>query len=124
MSFKPLLAGHATEVIGFSVKGDLELGCFVVQQYTANWIFRHYPYPNLNGKYAFCLLSLSVCVHTAYLTERWREDIMRGSFSLTHGFFALARQESNTFSFEATRKALSRKDMNTDIVGFVCLRTR
>jgi len=58
--FEPFLAGHAAEVIGFAVKSDLELGCLVVQYYAANWIFRHYPYLNLNGKCAFCLLSLVV----------------------------------------------------------------
>ena len=57
---EPFLAGHTAEVIGFTVKRDLKLGCFVVQNCAANWILRHYPNLNLNEKYAFCLLSLVV----------------------------------------------------------------
>jgi hypothetical protein len=60
VSLEPLLAGHAAKVIGFTVKCDLKLGCFVVQNRSANWILRHYPDLNLNEKYTFHLLSLVV----------------------------------------------------------------
>ena len=60
VSLEPLLAGDAAEVIGFAVKRDLKLGCFVVQNGAANWILRHYPDLNLNEKYTFRLLSLVV----------------------------------------------------------------
>jgi hypothetical protein len=60
MSLESLLAGYAAKVIRFAVKRDLELGCLVVQNRTADWILRHYLDLNLNGKCAFCLLSLVV----------------------------------------------------------------
>jgi hypothetical protein len=60
VSLEPLLAAHAAKVIGFTVKRDLKLGCFVVQNRAANWILRHYPDLNLSGKYTFGLLSLVV----------------------------------------------------------------
>jgi hypothetical protein len=47
-------------VVGFAVKRDLKLGCFVVQNRAANWILRHYPDLNLSERCAFCLLSLVV----------------------------------------------------------------
>jgi hypothetical protein len=60
VSLEPFLACDAAEVISLTVKGDLKLGCLVVQYRAANWIFRHYPDLNLKGKCAFCLLSLVV----------------------------------------------------------------
>jgi hypothetical protein len=69
VSLEPLLAGNAAEVIGFAVKRDLKLGCFVVQNRATNWILRHYPDLNLNEKYTFRLLSLSVWVRPTYKVQ-------------------------------------------------------
>jgi hypothetical protein len=76
VSFKPLLAGHTAKVIGFTVKRDLELGCFVVQNCAANWILRHYPDLNLNEKCAFCLLSL-VVRKAANKKSDWEKRVKR-----------------------------------------------
>jgi hypothetical protein len=75
VSLEPLLAGDAAEVIGFAVKRDLELGCLVVQYCAANWIFRHYPDLNLNGKCAFCLLSLVVRKDVNKKKVGWRKAL-------------------------------------------------
>ena len=60
VSLKPLLAGHAAKVIGFTIKRDLELRCLLVQNRATNWILRHYPDLDLNERYTFHLLSLVV----------------------------------------------------------------
>lgn len=60
VSFEPLFAGYAAEVIGFTAVGDLELGCLLVQNRAANWISRHLLSLNLMEQYDKCLLLLMV----------------------------------------------------------------
>jgi hypothetical protein len=76
VSLKPLLAGHTAKVIGFTVKRDLKLGCFVVQNRAANWILRHYPDLNLTEKYTFSLLSL-VVGKAANKKSDWEKRVKR-----------------------------------------------
>lgn len=47
VSLEPLLALQTAEVVGFSVMGNLEFGSVLVENYSANWIGRHYSALNL-----------------------------------------------------------------------------
>jgi hypothetical protein len=57
---EPLFAGDAAKMIGFTVESDLEFGCFFVQNYAANGIFRQFLGLNLNQECDFCLLLIVV----------------------------------------------------------------
>jgi len=60
VSLEPLLAGDAAKMIRFTIESDFELGCFFVQNYAANGIFRQFLGLNLNEECDFCLLLIVV----------------------------------------------------------------
>lgn len=59
VSFEPLLACHATKMIGFTVVRDLKLGCLFVQNNAANRIFWHYFTLNLIERVDLLLIMIS-----------------------------------------------------------------
>jgi hypothetical protein len=59
VSFEPLLAGHAAKMIGFTLVGDLKLGCLFIQNNAANRIFWHYFTLNLIERVDLLLIMIS-----------------------------------------------------------------
>jgi len=57
---EPFFAGDAAKMIRLTVESDFEFGCFFVQNYAANGIFRQFFGLNLNEEYDFCLLLIVV----------------------------------------------------------------
>jgi hypothetical protein len=60
MPLEPLLTSDTAEMVCFAFEGDFELGCFFVQNYAANWVFRQFLSPNLNEECGICLLLIVV----------------------------------------------------------------
>jgi len=62
MSLELLFASHAAKIICFSIISNLEFGCLLIENHTANWISRH-DLSLLSGfneyiEVCFCLLLL------------------------------------------------------------------